>query len=203
MPPTLGGIQPMIEPSLRIVVTAIRSALTHVCAALATCGGSTHPPGAIPIPNSAARGGIIGYTDLFPAGLGLDITGAVLLAKGLGTLPDEYARRFMASWHSFAHQYVRAAEDFADGRAGVRALIVGFGFQSLGYVLAISGASARTHGAGAVVIAVLCTAVAIGSAYVLARMARWRKTRWWLLELAHWDGERHSMQTAKSCCGAA
>jgi hypothetical protein len=67
--------------------------------------------------------GVVGYTDLFPAGLGFDISGAYLLAKGLGMRPEEYTRRFRASRHTFGRANVKAAEDFADAKAGVGSLV--------------------------------------------------------------------------------
>ena len=129
----------------------------------------------------------MGYSDLFPAGLGFDITGAYLLAQGLITEADEYSQRFLKSRHSFARFNVRAAEDFADGKAGVLALVTGFLLQAVAYVLSVGGAASHTRGAGAGIIAGLCTVGAIAIAYGLARATRWRWVRQWLVECAHWD----------------
>lgn len=128
-----------------------------------------------------------GYTDLFAAGLGFDITGAYLLAQGLRTPADEYARRFAAASNTFNNSTVRAAEDFADGKAGVWALVLGFGFQALGYALSINGVRTHTHGASAAIIAIACTAVAIAAAYGFARLTRWPWARTWLIEQARWQ----------------
>jgi hypothetical protein len=127
------------------------------------------------------------YSDLFPAGLGFDITGAYLLARGLITGPAEYSQRFLRSRHSFARFNVRAAEDFADGKAGVLALVTGFVLQAVAYVLSATGVASHTRGAGAGFIAGLCTVGAIAIAYELARATRWPWVRQWLVECAHWD----------------
>lgn len=65
------------------------------------------------------------YTDLFAAGLGFDIAGAYLVAKGLLTPPEKFAQRLVRAGQTFAHANVRAAEDYADGRVGVAALWLG------------------------------------------------------------------------------
>jgi hypothetical protein len=130
---------------------------------------------------------VAGYTDLFAAGLGFDITGAVLVAKGLRTEPDAAVARMLAARNSFAAFTVRAAEDFADGKAGVFALVVGFVLQAVGYALSSGGVSRHTDGLSAAVVAVTCTAVAVAAAWFLARRVRWPWVRRWLIEYARWD----------------
>jgi hypothetical protein len=127
------------------------------------------------------------YTDLFATGLGFDITGAVLVAQGLRTEPDVAVGRTLAAGNSFAAFTVRAAEDFADGKAGVRALVAGFLLQAIGYALSSRGLSTHTDGWWAAVVAVGCTAVAVGAAWFFARKFRWQWVRRWLIEYARWD----------------
>ena len=91
---------------------------------------------------------VLSYYDLFPVSLGLDLAGATLLARGLFTRPDEFARRMVASSHSFSRFNVRAAEDRADVVA-VGVLFVGFLAQGVGYVLYIGGVHSKTHGVAA------------------------------------------------------
>jgi hypothetical protein len=136
---------------------------------------------------------VVGYTDLFAAGLGFDITGAWLVAKGLQTKPDQYAGRMTAAGNTFAAYNARAAEDFADSRAGVAWLLVGFGLQAIGYALSIGGVSDRADGICAGLIAVGFTLAAVGIAAALARLMRWHWVRGWLIDLARFDraGNRH------------
>jgi hypothetical protein len=136
---------------------------------------------------------VVAYSDVFAAGLGFDIAGAVLVAKGLITPANEYAGQVAQSRNSFAWARVRAATDYADGRAGVIALGGGFAFQALGYALSIGGVSANTKGSTASVIAVAFTAAAILLTWLAARRTRWPLTRTYLVELAHVDnwGNRH------------
>jgi hypothetical protein len=129
----------------------------------------------------------LGYTDLFAAGLGLDISGAVLLARGLRIRPDEYARRLTAAPHSLAASNVRAAEDYADGKAGVWAL-------GLGFVLQASATHCRSVASRRIPMArgprsSRSAAPSRQSPLVaiLARVVRWPWTRRWLLDLARWD----------------
>src|SRR3954469_2996107 len=92
------------------------------------------------------------YTDLFAAGLGFDITGAILVAQGLRTEPDAAAGRTLAAGNTFSAFNVRAAEDFADGKAGVLALVIGFALQAIGYALSIGGVSTHTNGGWAAIV---------------------------------------------------
>jgi hypothetical protein len=130
---------------------------------------------------------VAGYTDLFAAGPGFDITGAYLVAKGLLTPPDEFAQQFAKSGNTFAWANVRAANDHADGVAGVGALCFGFLLQAIGYVLQIGGVSSHTDGTWASVLAVSFAAAATGLTYTLARKTRWARVRPYLVRLAHFD----------------
>ena len=117
-------------------------------------------------------------------------------------------RRFVAAWHTFNASTVRAAEDFADGKAGVLALVLGFGFQAAGYALSIGGVRSHTDGTRAAVIAIACTAAAIGIAYGFARLKRWPWTRKWLIEQACWEAaagqlERHDYPDGAELMGYA
>jgi hypothetical protein len=135
---------------------------------------------------------VVAYNDLFTLGLGFDISGAYLVAKGLTTRPVEYLRRTRAAANSFAAFRVRAAEDFADGRIGVTALVLGFGMQAVGYTLSIAGVAEHTHGDAAAIVAFASTVLAVAFTYCLYRLGRWGLVRKWLLEDARWTRtERH------------
>jgi len=129
---------------------------------------------------------VAGFNDLFAVGLGCDLAGAYLLAQGLLTSPDAEYRRTM-SQNSFASWNVRAAEDRADGRAGVIGLCTGFLLQAVAYVLQIGGVSSHTNGTGAGVVAAVCVAAGLTAVLAFARTTRWPWTRSYLVEVAHYD----------------
>jgi hypothetical protein len=130
---------------------------------------------------------IAGFNDVFAAGLGCDLAGAYLLAQGLLTSPTDAANRTAMSQNSFASWNVRAAEDRADGSAGVIALCTGFLLQALGYVLQIGGVSSHTKGPSAAAVGIVCLAAGLATAFAFARVTRWPWTRSYLAELAHYD----------------
>src|SRR3954451_23597993 len=116
------------------------------------------------------------YYDLFPAGLGLDLAGATLLARGLFTSPDEFARRMAVGRNTFNRFSVRAAEDRAD-IVGVGVLIGGFLAQGVGYVLYIGGAQNAAHGSSARVVAVAFLLGGFLCGFVVPHCRRARRIR--------------------------
>jgi hypothetical protein len=116
------------------------------------------------------------------------------VAQGLLTRADEFARQFAASQNSLTWANVRAAQDHADGQAGVLALCIGFVLQAAGYVAQLGGASKAGTGTDAALVAVACVIVAVAVAWAVARATRWPRTRTYLVELARFDrwGKRHN-----------
>jgi hypothetical protein len=133
-------------------------------------------------------------TDLFAGGLGFDIAGGYLVAKGLLTGADELARRTAASRNRDAWQRVQAADDHADGTVGVRALCLGFTLQAVGYAIQIGGASSGTDGEAARLVAIGCVLVGVAATVGLWRTTRWPLKQAFLVEHARWDrsGMRHA-----------
>jgi hypothetical protein len=129
-------------------------------------------------------------TDLFVVGLGFDLVGAWLLARGLVAKPGVIVHRHMPYWGdglidpvpSFA-----AAEDRIDGRCGVGALLCGFGFQALGYVLDLAVGGSSEHSGSRAATAGLLLAVAIAVAAGAWWAIRGRLLRTLLVEMARWD----------------
>jgi hypothetical protein len=139
------------------------------------------------------------YTDLFAGGLGLDLGGAYVLAKGQFAKPQEFAKRLNASRNSLNWANVRAADERADSRLGVSALFAGFFLQATGYVLQIGGISSRTGGTCAYVVAGSCALAGTVVAVIVARPYHWPLVRDFLIELARWDsqGTRHDLPEAE------
>jgi hypothetical protein len=79
--------------------------------------------------------------DLYTAGIGFDLAGAVLLARGLINRPAELTRLAGSFWGSNAYQAISVARNRLDAVAGVVALGAGFTLQAAGYVASL----ARQH----------------------------------------------------------
>jgi hypothetical protein len=106
-------------------------------------------------------------TDLFVVGLALDISGALLLARGL-MLPPGAIARLGTFWGLHSGDVVARIEDRTDTEFGLVALITGFGLQAVGYALVLLGIEAATGSAEGV------TALCLGVAAGLAVWALWR-----------------------------
>lgn len=114
-------------------------------------------------------------TDLFIVGLGLDITGALLLVRGLLLPPATIAR--LATWYGVkTGDTLDRCENRVDAIYGGFALFAGFLLQAVGYVLSLSGAE---EGRGS---ARVLTAVALGLLAVAASLAVYFATRKWILK---------------------
>jgi hypothetical protein len=107
-------------------------------------------------------------SDLFVAGIGFDIAGAVLVAKGLLAAPADQFRRSETIVGLNPAVIASAARDWADAIIGIAALILGFVFQAVGYVL---GAVDHDRASG-VSAALAEVAIAVGA--LLAALALWR-----------------------------
>jgi hypothetical protein len=107
----------------------------------------------------------LSLTDLFLVGLVLDISGAVLLAKGLLLSPRALAR--MNTMYGSAYE---VHEDRIRNRVyaefGLLYLATGFGLQAIGYALDIGGVKAET-GTGRLIVALVTAAVVGGLAWAV------------------------------------
>lgn len=127
------------------------------------------------------------FTDLFSAGAGFEVAGAVLLAQGLMTTPRRLAGQITFSHNTSSYVNVRYAEDRADGEVGRASLVAGFTLQAVAYALAAGGTDPRTHGSWAYVVSAGCAIFAIAVTYAAWRAIRPRRTRAFLAELARYD----------------
>lgn len=135
---------------------------------------------------------LVSYYDVFPVGLGLDLAGAALLARGLFTRPRDVAKSIKESRNSLSRFNVRAAQDRADG-VGALVLFAGFAMQGLGYVLYIGGVMSKTHGSGAGWIAVALLVVGFAVGFAARRVRRSQQIRRYLVELARLSTELHNL----------
>jgi hypothetical protein len=107
--------------------------------------------------------------DFFTAGLGFDVGGAFLLARGLINRPAELTRLAGSFYGSNDYQALSVARNRLDAVTGITALLAGFGLQAVGYIVTLAanhpihtGASEALVGAGFAVLA-LVVAVAAGN----------------------------------------
>jgi hypothetical protein len=114
----------------------------------------------------------VSYEDIWVAGIGFDIAGAVLLAKGLLLSPGKILG-LSATYAGFnPHEIVARAEDRASTLVGVAALVTGFLLQLTGYLIDLAARSTPpasfTRAAVALTIALIAIVVAV-SVYSLTR----------------------------------
>jgi hypothetical protein len=119
--------------------------------------------------------------DLFAVGLGFDIAGAYLLARGLLASPAEIARRSNTLPGFDPLLAVNQARDRVDGRIGLCALVSGFFLQAVAYALTLGGLGGGGEEGDARRGFVAVALSALAAAFVLVP---WRLTREWLLRRA-------------------
>lgn len=78
---------------------------------------------------------MFGTDDLFVAGLGFDIAGAWLLARGLLASPSEIALRTAQLWGGNPATTAAELEDSVSGSFGLSALLFGFVVQGISYAI--------------------------------------------------------------------
>jgi hypothetical protein len=127
-------------------------------------------------------------TDLFVVGLGFDLVGAWLLARGLIAKPQIIVSRNTSYWGSNAPSALAAAEDRIDGQFGVASLLLGFGCQAVGYVLDLAGVGTTpVHSTGRTVTALGLLLAAVVIALGVRHVSRTRLLLSLLVEIAHWQ----------------
>ena len=102
--------------------------------------------------------------DLFTMGLGLDVSAAYLLGRGLLASPADIRRQARTTWGWQPSVVVSKCRDRVDARAGVVLLLSGFVLQATGYVLSLLNVSPGTGTTRAVVaaaLAILATAISL------------------------------------------
>lgn len=99
--------------------------------------------------------------DLFTAGIGCDLGGAFLLARGLINRPAELTRLAGSFWGSNSYQAVDVAKNRLDAIAGVSCLGVGFILQATGYIATLSRPHQTRTGIEDVLVAIVVSATAL------------------------------------------
>src|SRR5689334_5258333 len=106
-------------------------------------------------------GGSFQVQYLYTAGIGFDLGGAYLLARGLIATPRMLALVSGSYYGSNAYLGVSVARDRLDAISGVSALALGFSVQLVGYLLVLDKVFAQHHGSVNVLFGLACAAVAV------------------------------------------
>ncbi|TME57173.1 MAG: hypothetical protein E6I60_02405 [Chloroflexi bacterium] len=129
----------------------------------------------------------LSYEDIFVVGIGFDIAGAFLLAKGL-LLPSRQIMNLSATYFGFnPSEVVARVEDKISTYIGVSALVTGFLFQLLGYVLDLAFRTVSPASPTRALLAAFGAAVAIGLVRLIYPLVlpTWRRRL--LIDVAHYD----------------
>lgn len=111
---------------------------------------------------------VFGVEDFFAVGLGLDLAGAYLLARGLLTsLPDIATARTYVGMG--AQRTVQAVSDRVDGSAGLLCLLSGFLLQACGYAASSAGLAAGEPSAARALTFAAVTFVVLAAALLVHR----------------------------------
>jgi hypothetical protein len=117
---------------------------------------------------------LLSLEDLFLAGLGFDVAGAILLGRSLLRSPRE-ARVRTGMWLGFnALDLAGAARDRADATFGILGLVAGFAFQASAYATTLAGASPVERGAGRTGVGILILLAAVVAVAGLRTLFGWR-----------------------------
>jgi hypothetical protein len=127
------------------------------------------------------------YEDLFVFGIGFDIAGAYLLAKGL-LLSSRQILNLSSSFLDFNPPgVVSRAEDKATTYIGVGALLLGFLLQLLGYLLDLEFRSTLSPSRTRALLAFLLAAFAIDLVFLLYRLLKHPWRNHYLVDISCYD----------------
>ncbi len=127
--------------------------------------------------------------DLFPLGLGFDIAGAYLLAKGLLLSPQQIRGLSGTFFGWNPREIVGRVDDKIAGTFGLLSLALGFLAQGVGYVAVLARGGTSRHGLvlGATAVAAIALGCALGWGLHAVLGARWRQKL--LIEVSRIDRE--------------
>jgi hypothetical protein len=123
--------------------------------------------------------------DLFAVGIGCDIAGAYLLARGLLVAPEGLLVRF--TYAGLLTRFVEDAQDRVLAVFGVIALIAGFAFQAVGYALGLAVEPPDDKSVTQALVAVGLAGLAIGVILGTEAMTHRRRLQTLLLRIAAAD----------------
>jgi len=138
--------------------------------------------------------GLFSYEDIFVAGIGFDIAGAVLLAKGL-LLSSRHILSISSTYLGFnSQEIVSRVEDKVSTYFGVGALVLGFLLQLAGYALdlALRSAPPASPIRGGLAFAVVGFVIVFVVLFYRLSLPAWRMR--FLFDIAHYDNDHSTKQ---------
>lgn len=130
---------------------------------------------------------ILTVQDFFAVGLGLDLAGGYLVARGLLADEADIATSRTIAWMG-AQATVSKVSDRVDARFGLLYLLLGFGLQVVGYIAEEAGLEPGPTGWPPALTFLLLTAVALVAALLVHRRLAPALTRALALRVARLDG---------------
>jgi hypothetical protein len=128
---------------------------------------------------------VFGLEDLFVVGLGFDIAGAWLVARGLIASPSELALRTASLWNGNPVTTASQIKDRMSGQLGLASLVLGFSLQGVGYAVLVGSSGDLSRGnVGGVVIAAL---VPVALVFALDHVTYRRRLTRAIIEVARYD----------------
>jgi hypothetical protein len=136
---------------------------------------------------------ILSIEDLFLAGIGFDVAGAYLAARGLLQSTRQLAISGGTVWALERPRAPYAAEDVIRGRIGLGALGIGFMLQAAGYAGTLAGAAVH-HGVWQVVLGLALAVLCALSVLVFEKAVRspWRDQL--LVRVARFDPDANGLR---------
>jgi len=122
--------------------------------------------------------------DLFAVGLGFDVAGAYLLARGLLATPIQIVTRARSHWDISPVLLVTQARDRVDGLVGLVALVVGFTLQALAYALTLGGLGGGEGDTRRGLVALALSIAAAGLVFIVWKLLGWKLLRKTLIDVA-------------------
>lgn len=122
-------------------------------------------------------------------GIGFDVAGAFLVARGLLVPVPVMQRRASAFIGGNTMDFAAQVRNRFDGEVGLPALVVGFSIQAVAYIAVAGGADVSTGGLGHAVVALTAAVVPVIGVAVGVRLLRPRRFRQMCVEAAHYPTE--------------
>ncbi len=143
-------------------------------------------------------GDFLSVSDFFVVGLGFDLVGAYLLARGLRFKPSRLALKAGSFFDGNPNVVVGGIEDRVDGSFGLVYLVLGFGLQAVGYAIDLSLAPQEDGDELRTVMAILLTTVVVGLALGYWWLRREHHIKRWLVEMAHWHASHATKEPKRA-----
>lgn len=140
----------------------------------------------------------VSVEDFFAAGIGFDLGGGYLVARGLLSPPRLLTQLAGSYYDSNVYLGTSVATNRLDAECGLVALGIGFVLQALGYLLTLAEAPTLHGQRGAAIVGGLLVLAAVASVVGAGRLNRTRRLRPLLVEMAHFQGDGRRLELPRA-----